>query len=255
MIFRSETMNAELHGTRSLHALFNGSGEEQSKQVSELPFFAAGQTVRQSFPMSYGKTGPDANDPGAVPAGDQADPAEHKAEWIEAAKTEAAVAAREWFENSLAERLGEERAKVQRMRGEFARDRQRFFAAAESQVVKLALAVARRILARDAVGEGLQLRATVKSALSRLQDSGASVLRVPEEEAAAWSELLGKHSSTRANGRVDGITVVGDERMPAGDCVLETSLGNVELGVEIQMAEVERGFGELLQGQGSWTAG
>lgn len=255
MIFRSETGNAEVHGKRPYHPLFGSSGEEPDRQVSELPCFAGGHAVRQSSALSYGQSGSHQEASRDAPANNQMDPAEHTAEVVAAAKSEATAAAREWFEGSLAERLGEERAKVQRMREEFARDRQRFFAAAESQVVKLALAIARRILARDAISEGLQLRATVKSALSRVQDGGASVLRVPEEETAAWIDLFGKQGVPRASGRVDGITVVGDERMSPGECVLETSLGNVELGVEIQMAEVKRGFGELLQGQGSWTAG
>ena len=38
--------------------------------------------------------------------------------------------------------------------------------------------------------------------------------------------------------------------MSKGECVLETTVGRVELGVEVQVAEIERGFGDLIRRQG-----
>ena len=35
--------------------------------------------------------------------------------------------------------------------------------------------------------------------------------------------------------------------MKAGECVLETSVGKVELGVSAQLEEIEKGFFDLLQ--------
>lgn len=118
-----------------------------------------------------------------------------------------------------------------------------FFAAAESQVVKLALAVARKILHRDALADGLPLRATVKAALARVQDGSATLLRVPESEVEAWRAMF-------LRGTGGKVEVLGDEQMMAGQCVLETTVGKVDLGLDAQMDEVERGFGELMQEQG-----
>jgi flagellar assembly protein FliH len=162
---------------------------------------------------------------------------------VQAARAEALSEARRGFEMEMEMKLVEERKRLDRVRVEFARDRQRFFAAAESQVVKLALAVARKILHRDAIGEGLPLRATVKAALARVQDGSSTVLRVPSTEIEAWSAMF-------AGGAAGKIEVVGDDRMVEGECVLETSVGRVELGQDAQMEEVERGFGELMQEQG-----
>jgi flagellar biosynthesis/type III secretory pathway protein FliH len=39
--------------------------------------------------------------------------------------------------------------------------------------------------------------------------------------------------------------------MSAGECVLQTSVGDVELTAETQLAEIERGFDELMQVQES----
>jgi len=162
---------------------------------------------------------------------------------VQAARSEALSEARRGFEMELETKLVEERKRLDRVRIEFARDRQRFFAAAESQVVKLALAVARKILHRDAVAGGLSLRATVKAALGRVQDGSSTVLRVPESEVEAWSAMF-------LRGTAGKVEVMGDDQMVEGECVLETNVGRVELGQDAQMEEVERGFGELMQEQG-----
>jgi flagellar assembly protein FliH len=163
---------------------------------------------------------------------------------LEAARREGCAQARTGFEQELEARLAAERARVERVRVEFARDRQRFFAAAESQVVRLALAVARKILARDAVWEGMPLRSTVKAALARVQDGSETTLQVPEEEFENWSAMFQQNTSQRVN-------VVPVAGMQSGECVLRTSVGDVELAIETQLEEIERGFDELLQVQES----
>lgn len=166
----------------------------------------------------------------------------------EVARAEGYEEARREFAGELALRLDEERQRIDYVRLEFARDRQRFFAAAEGQVVQLALAVARKILVRDADMEGLPLRSTVKAALARVQDGSESILRVPIEDQDAWLEMFpqGKAGSSTSG----AVTVVCDATIQPGDCVLETNVGRVELGAAVQMEEVERGFRELMQKQG-----
>jgi len=132
---------------------------------------------------------------------------------------------------------------VECVASEFAMDRQRYFAAAEAQVVKLALAIARRVLTREVEADTMHLAATVRAALARVHDGSASVLRVRLGEQSQWEALFAKS-------REGTVSVVGDEHMEAGECVLETSVGRVELGVNVQLAEIERGFGELLRRQG-----
>jgi flagellar assembly protein FliH len=154
---------------------------------------------------------------------------------IDAARAEARAEARAQFEAELTARIAVEHERVERMAAEFARDRQRYFAAAEAQVVKLAIAVARRVLQREVTGDPMHLTATVRAALARVQEGSATVLRV--HDASGWAEMVGD-----AN-----ISVVEDERLGEGECVLETEVGRVELGVAVQLEEIERGFGELMQ--------
>ena len=79
----------------------------------------------------------------------------------------------------------------------------------------------------------------MKAALARVRDGSATSLRVPRCEAAAWMSLF-------EDVRDGEVEVVADERLSAGECVLDTEVGRVELGVRVQMEEIERGFEALL---------
>jgi flagellar assembly protein FliH len=157
---------------------------------------------------------------------------------IEAARSEGRVAARREWEEELQERLEVERQKVVRTCEEFSRERMRYFAGVESEVVKLALAVAKRVLHREAELDPMLLTAVVRVALEKVAEDSATVLRVPVDEVALWQDVFGAESS---------VQVMGEERFSAGECVLETNVGRVELGVKAQLAEIERGFFDLLQ--------
>ena len=45
----------------------------------------------------------------------------------------------------------------------------------------------------------------------------------------------------------EDVSVIGDSRLQAGECILETSVGRVDLGVKAQLEEIEKGFFDLLQ--------
>jgi flagellar assembly protein FliH len=157
---------------------------------------------------------------------------------VEAARSEGRVAARLEWEEEFAKGIVEERERVSRICELFGRERAKYFADVEMEVVKLALAVAARIVHREVKFDPMLLAAVVRMALEKVEDNSATVLRVSMEEEARWKEVFVAESS---------LQVVGDERMAAGECVLETHVGKVELGVSAQLAEIERGFFDLLQ--------
>jgi flagellar assembly protein FliH len=164
--------------------------------------------------------------------------AEEVSAQIEAARSEGRVEARREWEEEFERKIAAERECVARICEQFGRERARYFADVEMEVVKLALAVAARVLHREAKFDPLLLAAVVRMALEKVEDSSATVLRVPMEEEARWQQVFVAETS---------LQVVGDERMAAGECVLETNVGKVELGVSAQLAEIERGFFDLLQ--------
>jgi flagellar assembly protein FliH len=159
---------------------------------------------------------------------------------IEAARREGALAAREEWEIELADRVAAERAKVSQACEQFGRERTRYFAGVEAEVVKLALAIAERVLHREAKLDPLLLTATVRIALEKVAADSATVLRVSVHELEMWREVFAKEVESI-------VQLVGDEELGAGECVLDTSVGKVELGVSAQLSEIERGFFDLLQ--------
>jgi flagellar assembly protein FliH len=48
-------------------------------------------------------------------------------------------------------------------------------------------------------------------------------------------------------GPQSSLQIVADERLDTGECVLDTNVGRVELGVSAQLEEIERGFFDLMQ--------
>ncbi len=165
---------------------------------------------------------------------------EQISERIEIARSEAAAKARLLWQAELEERIAEERSRVQRVEEEFRQQRTRYFAGVEGEIVRLALAIAARVLHREAKLDPLLLTGVVKVALEKVAKDSTVVLRVPGGELERWREAFAANQES-------ALKLVGDERMGAGECVLETNVGRVELGVSAQLEEIERGFFDLLQ--------
>ena len=153
-----------------------------------------------------------------------------------AARTEARL---EW-EIELDARIAEERERVATTCVEFAKARTSYFVSVEGEVVRLALAIAARVLNREAKLDPLLLGAVVRMALEKVAEDSGAVLHVSMDQTDAWRAIF-------AEGSRPAVTVIGEERMLATECVLETSMGRVELGVVAQLEEIEKGFFDLLQ--------
>jgi flagellar assembly protein FliH len=119
----------------------------------------------------------------------------------------------------------------------FAEERDRYLQAIEREVVRLALAVAARILRREAQMDPLLLTGAVRVALGQLSGSTEVRLRVPQDDVALWSDAMALLPNLALKP-----TVVAAEGMRLGDCVIETSIGSVDLGIRSQLGEIERGF-------------
>ena len=104
-------------------------------------------------------------------------------------------------------------------------------------VVKLALAVAARILRREAQMDPLLLTGAVRVALGQLAASSEVRLRVPPAELELWTEAI----ALLPNLTMKPLVVAG-EGMHLGDCTIESKAGTADLGVRAQLGEIERGF-------------
>lgn len=119
----------------------------------------------------------------------------------------------------------------------FARERDKFLQAIEHEVVELALAIAARILRREAQMDPLLLTGAVRVALGQLSETTQVRLLVPAEELEMWIEAMALLPNLALRP-----TVVAGEGMRLGDCAIETELGTVDLGIRAQLSEIERGF-------------
>jgi flagellar assembly protein FliH len=119
----------------------------------------------------------------------------------------------------------------------FRTEQMQYFDTVEHEVVKLSLAVAARVLRREAQMDPLLLTGAVRVALGQLSASTQVRLKVPAEELELWAETMAHIPNLAVKP-----AVIAGESMRLGDCVMETELGSVDLGVRAQLGEIERGF-------------
>ncbi len=166
--------------------------------------------------------------------------AQEVAAQVETSEWKARAASRGEWEEELEERVAIERSRVIRACEAFGKERARYFFGVEAEVVKLALAIAARVLHREITLDPLLLTAAVRIALEKVADNSTTILRVPTAEVERWREVFVAGTET-------ALQLVGDEALEVGECVLETNVGRVELGVSAQLEEIEKGFFDLLQ--------
>jgi flagellar assembly protein FliH len=157
---------------------------------------------------------------------------------VEASRRETWAEARETLGRECEERIAAERGAVIRTCEQFGRERAKYFADVEAEVVRLALSIAARVLNREAAFDPLLLRGAVKVALDKVREESSVTLRVAEVQTEDWRRVTQDAQVV--------VTVVGDQRLEVSECILETSMGRVELGVKAQLEEIERGFFDLL---------
>ena len=111
---------------------------------------------------------------------------------------------------------------------------------AEQELVKLSLAVARRILYRELSTDPGSIEGIVHAALQKLQQREASKVRVWPAAVPAVRAALERIGS-RA-----GIEIVPDPGLATGAILFETSLGELDASIETQLQEIQRGFADRL---------
>ena len=123
--------------------------------------------------------------------------------------------------------------------GEFARQRGEYFLAVEREVVQLALAIARKILRREAQLDPLLLAGMVRVALDQIHEAGKVTVRVHPAQASDFRIFLSQQLPENPP------QVLEDPSLDLAGCVLETSLGKTEIGPQIQLKEIEQGLLDL----------
>src|SRR5579883_3164219 len=119
--------------------------------------------------------------------------------------------------------------------------RQRFRHEAEEDVVALAVAIARRILHRELTVAPEALLGLLKAALDKMDAREVHRVRVSRLDAPLVAQHLDRMGLPRP------VEVVADPGLGRGAAVLESSRGALDASVETQLAEIERGFADLVR--------
>jgi flagellar assembly protein FliH len=126
---------------------------------------------------------------------------------------------------------------------EIAQLRPRLRREAESDMVRLSLAIARRILRREMSVDPGAMHGLVLGALEKLQAQEIHRVRVHPSRAAAVDACL------RQNVPGTKVEVVGDPSRDPGTVVFETTRGNLDASIDCQLQEIERGLADRLNRQ------
>jgi flagellar assembly protein FliH len=138
-------------------------------------------------------------------------------------------------------------AKLQAARGTiataisaFESERTEYYSRVEAEVVQLALAIAKKILHREAQVDPMLVATLVRMAIEKMSEGSTVNIRVGASQAAKWKQYFNAHAGTVKVG------IVEDATLTDYDCVLETELGSANFGLDTQLKEVEKGFFDLL---------
>jgi flagellar assembly protein FliH len=141
------------------------------------------------------------------------------------------------FDKKLA---SQQQGLVQAVR-DFARERETYFQRVEAEVVGLAVAIARKILHREAQVDPLLLAGVVRVGLDNVAAGTHVRLRVQPDQIEAWKGFFSQQPDLRTLPEL-----IGDATLGPGRCMLETDLGSTDLTLETQLKEIEQGFFDLL---------
>lgn len=117
----------------------------------------------------------------------------------------------------------------------------------EAEIVELVLGVARKVVACEVSSNEKVILQLVKEALQNCSCKNGAVLRVSQEDFESLNENMDE-LLTAAEG-ADSLEIKKDSTLRQGDCIVETSLGSIDAGVETKLGKIEEAFREQLEGR------
>ncbi len=131
------------------------------------------------------------------------------------------------------DRMGQTLAELSTLRSRLRRD-------AEKDLLKLAIAIARRVLHRELTIDPESIEGVIRVAIDKLQSRDLSRVRVHPGQAPAIRASFEKFSNSHK------VELVADPSLQIGDVMFETSTGTLDASIESQLQEIDRGFADRL---------
>jgi len=162
------------------------------------------------------------------------------AERIARERTEATHQAEQRLRQEYEVKLQASRAPIAAALTAFEAQRGEYFARVEAETVQLALAIAAKILHREAQVDPTLVAALVRMTIEKMREGSSVTIRVGAGRSQRWKEYFSGHTS------LSHVEVIEDTELSDHDCVLESELGSTNFGLDTQLKEVEQGFFDLL---------
>ncbi len=124
----------------------------------------------------------------------------------------------------------------------FELEREQYYRQIEGEIVELVMAVARKVLHREAQVDRVVLAGVVHVALEKISGSSPVTLHVHPSAVHAWREYM---STQTLLGTVPG--VIEDGSLRPDQLILKTANGSTELGIDAQLLEIDKGFSDLVR--------
>jgi flagellar assembly protein FliH len=160
---------------------------------------------------------------------------------VETARTEGFRQGEAQTRAAAAQAIEQERAAILSAIEDFETRRGQYFRRVETDVVRLALAIARKILHREAQMDPVLLAGVVRVALDQMQAGTRVALHTSPDSAERWREFCARY-----HGKLT-VEVIADSALEAHRCLLEAEVGASEISLDSQLQEIEKGFFDLLR--------
>jgi flagellar assembly protein FliH len=119
--------------------------------------------------------------------------------------------------------------------------RSRIRGEAESDLLKLAISIARRVLHRELTLDPESIEGLIRVALDKLQSRELCRVRVHPVQEEAIRKSLEQFSNSHK------VELITDPSLQCGDVLFETAHGNLDASIESQLREIERGLADRLR--------
>lgn len=160
---------------------------------------------------------------------------------VSAAREQGRMAAEQAAEQRAVARQAPVLAAFQTLMEDLAGQRRRLRIEAEQDAVKLALAIARRILHRELAVDPAAILGVVKAAFAKLDARETHRLRVSPADAALLEQYRAELDLPAA------VEIAADQSLRAGSAIFETSRGELDAAIDTQLGEIERGLADVVR--------
>ena len=118
--------------------------------------------------------------------------------------------------------------------------RQETYQEIETEVVELALAIARRVICHETTIDREIVVCVAREALAKVEDPGRIKIKMSPSDLQFIKKTRSQLSNMIEN--IDNVTFEAAENIQNGGCIIETDLGEIDARIEKQLQAVEESF-------------